>query len=472
MTTTRPTWRRHAAPVFAAIAVLALTAAAQPVRASVFELFGAGARGVALGGALAASAEGPDATFYNPAALAFARSQSVSIGMAATSMQLRVHLARPICQDAADRCSAASGGAATARYEPLLPSGGSHLQLGWNGRHPTLAGGRVAFGFALTLPSRGLIHLSGPDARQPHFPLLESLADRISVRFATGVRVHQRVSLGLGVQILASLGSVIDASLDPAGQRLEPAAVTISLQPTVRMTAGVLVEPIDGLRLGLGVRQEMAMHSRIPSQLRLGSLVGANMLVAQDTLFSPWTFELGAAWRGLGGRLGVMAGLRVALWSALPDPSPRVVIDVGGGAAGQLGLDDLADVGTRRGATPPNANTTVSPSLGVEALLHPRWTARLGYGYRPAALPRAIDATNLLDNPVHAIGVGCELGLGAALAAADGVPPQHRAFVQVAAQLQIWPRQAVYKTDPEDVEGNLDHGGWIAHGVVQAGVRF
>ncbi len=459
----------------AALTVLLALVPAAPAVASVFELFGAGARGVALPGALAASADGPEATFYNPAGLALAPSQSVSLGLAATTMQLRVHLARPICQDTRERCTAAAGGLPTARYEPLLPGGGSHLQLAWNGRHPTLAGGRVGFGFALTLPSRGLIHLSGPDARQPHFPLLESLADRISVRAATGVRVHRRVSLGLGLQILAALGSVIDAALDPPGKRLEPASVTISLEPTARLTAGVLVEPLDGLRLGLGVRQEMQLHSRIPSHLTVGSLVGAEMLVAQDALFSPWTFEAGAQWRGMAGRLALIAGLRVALWGRMPDPSPRVIIDVGGGAAGQMGVDDLIDVGTRRTATPPDAHTTVAPSLGAEFAPRPRWIARLGYSYRPSPLPRATGGTNLLDNPVHAVGLGCELGLGPALPGPDGVaraPMVHRGFVQVGVQLQVWPRQAVYKVDPDDIQGDLDHGGWVGHGVVQTGVRF
>lgn len=440
--------------------------------ASVFELFGAGPRGVALTNALAAAAEGPEATFYNPAGLATARNQSLAVGMAATSMQLRVHLARAICQDSAERCVAASSGAATARYEPLLPSGGSHLQLGWNGRHPTLAGGRLGFGFALTLPSRSLIHLSGPDARQPHFPLLESLADRISVRAAAGMQLRPRVSVGLGLQILAALGSSIDATLDPPAKRLEPVSVTIALQPTVRMTAGVQVEPIDGLRLGLGLRQEMLLHSRIPSHLLLGSLVGADMLVAQDTLFSPWTFELGAAWRLRGGRLLLLAGLRVALWGRMPDPSPRVVIDVGGGAAGQLGLDDVVDVGTRRTATPPGARTTTSPSLAAEFAVAPRWTARAGYSYRPTPLPRASGATNLLDNDVHALGAGCEIGLGDALGAPGAGPTLHRGFVQLGLQLQLWPRRAVYKSDPQDVQGDLDHGGWIAHGGALAGVRF
>ncbi|MCB9738344.1 MAG: outer membrane protein transport protein [Deltaproteobacteria bacterium] len=452
--------------------VAALLLSAHDASASVFELFGADPRGVAMAGAMAAVAEGPAAAFYNPAALHDAPTGSMQIGWAATAFGLDIHLARPVCTLASDRCRSLWGGT-TARHGPLLPRSGQHLQLGWNAHHRRVLGGRLAFGALLTLPAQRLIRLSGPDAAQPHYVLYESLPDRLSILLAVGVRITDWLRAGVGVQVLAALGSALDLDLEPINGRIEPASVAISLQPTARMTAGVTVHPGLGLRFGVGVRQEVSLRYRIPSRLRLGALAEADLLVAQNTLYSPTSLEIGGSWRSADARWQVGLNLRIALWSRAPDPSPTLAIDVGGGAVGRLGLDGLADVRPQREAA-TGFSDTAAPSLGAEWWARPWLALRTGYSYRPSPVPYAVGLTSQLDNDVHALGLGCEIGFGERIRirSEDATLLRHAFYLRLGAQAQILPRRAVYRRDPNDPVGDLDHGGSIFHAAAHFGARF
>ena len=194
--------------------LVGLLALATPARASVFELFGGDPRGIAMAGALVAATEGAEAAFYNPAALVEAPTNGMQIGFAQTHLPMDIHLIRPVCSDDAATCRARFG-RQSSRHAPLLPEGGRHFQLGWHARHLRVLGGRLAFGALLTLPSTRLVRLSGPDAAQPHFVVYESLPDRLSVLLASGIRINDRVAVGVGVQVLAALGSELDLGLDP-----------------------------------------------------------------------------------------------------------------------------------------------------------------------------------------------------------------------------------------------------------------
>jgi len=63
------------------LAVLLLFGTAAPARAGFFDTYGADARGMALGGAMAAVAEGWSSVYYNPAALALSKDIEFSVGL-------------------------------------------------------------------------------------------------------------------------------------------------------------------------------------------------------------------------------------------------------------------------------------------------------------------------------------------------------------------------------------------------------
>lgn len=453
-------------------------------RASTFELFGAGARAVGLAGGNAADVEGPAATHLNPAALALTQG-GVEAALVGTGLPVDVHLSRAVCTDSPSACAAATAGVPTARHAPLLPRGGLGLQLGVAGRHPHLWPGRLGVGALLQLPGAGLVHLRGPMREQPHFPRLEALPQRLSLLLAVGFAVTDRLAIGAGVQVLASIGSHIDGDLDPTGGRIGPAAVAIALRPVARLVAGLHWRPRGDVALGLSVRQSIGMRSAITSTLTADPVVNAAMRIDLHGLWSPLTVQLGVRWLAASRRVRVLAGLQFARWSQLPDPTPQVRIDLQGDALRGLGAERWVDVGTSRHAISPAANDTLSPQLGLEALplpakLHDRLKVRAGYSFHPAMLPRATGKSNGLDNDAHVLGVGAEWTLrsawirgDSAVRPADLAAPVAGPWIGCGAQAQLLPRRSAAKQlGDRDPIGDLDHGGALWHVALQVGTRF
>ena len=86
--------RRHApaaraAALAAVVALLALTP--RPAAASPVDLFGLGARAQAMAGAVLGTTRGFEATYYNPAGLAFERRPSVALGFQSAGFDLEVN---------------------------------------------------------------------------------------------------------------------------------------------------------------------------------------------------------------------------------------------------------------------------------------------------------------------------------------------------------------------------------------------
>ena len=452
--------------------------------ASPFDLMGAGARSVALSGGNPADVEGPAAAHANPAALALTAG-GVEAAMVGTALPVSVHLSRAVCTEAPAACAATYGGVPTARHAPLLPRGGPGLQLGIAGRHPHLWPARLGGGALLHLPGAGLVHLRGPMREQPHFPRLEALPQRLSLLLSAGFALSDRLAIGAGVQVLASIGSHISGDLDPTGGRIEPAAVTIALRPVARLVAGVHWRPRGDLALGLSVRQAIGLRSAITSRLSADPVVHAAMRIDLSGLWSPLTVQFGVRWLAPSRRLRVQAALQLARWSQLRDPTPQVRIDLQGDVLRGLGAERWLDVGTQRAAATPGASDTVSPQLGVEAspwpgILHDRLRLRAGYAFHPAMLPRATGTSNLIDNDAHVFGAGAEWALRAVWVRgddtsrrADLASPSRGPFVAFGAQGQYLPRRSAAKQGGDrDPIGDLDHGGAVWHLVLQAGHRF
>ena len=80
-----PVRRRHLVAVLCALCALGAPAL---VHASAIDLFGYGARGMAMGGAVAASVAGHAAVYYNPARLAFDEQLSFAVGYQRAAISL------------------------------------------------------------------------------------------------------------------------------------------------------------------------------------------------------------------------------------------------------------------------------------------------------------------------------------------------------------------------------------------------
>ena len=321
--------------------------------ASVFDLYGAGPRSAAMVGALSAAAEGSEAAFHNPALLADAVVGGAWAGHSSAFFDLAFQMQREVCTDRAAVCRGIYKAGYSAR-EPREPADIHSLQLGWHAPVGGIFRRRVVLGALLTLPYARILHISGPDPQQPHYYMEESLPGRMAVLVAVAARATDWLSFGVGVQVLAVLDAGVKLDADVTNHAIDEAAVQIGLRPIGRMTAGVRIRPMPSLRFGVGYRQELGLSYSIPSSISTGKSASLVLDVTQDTFYTPGTLVTGVGWQLLDGRLLVAAEIGLGLWSAAPDPSPRVAVDAGGPLINEMGLADALDIGrqTRRSTSP------------------------------------------------------------------------------------------------------------------------
>ena len=464
------------ARVFGVLAICSLLTPGSAT-ASVLELFGGGPRSAAMAGAtLGAGSYGAEAAFENPALLADASHGGVFAGIAYSHFDTAVRLSRPVCTETRAFCRAMHGNTFSHRAAKDPPSNTS-LQLGWHAPLAGPLGKRVVMGALMTLPLGRVLSISGPDPQTPHFYMYEGLPDRFALLLSASFEPTSWLAFGVGAQILASLSSDVAMVLDVNNHVMDRASVDVRLQPIARLVAGIVARPVAGVRLGVSYRQKVDFRYDIPSDIGIGQAARAVLAVEQQTLFSPDSLHIGASWRSPSGKWLVAMSTSLALWSAAPDPSPRVQIDLSGTTLDAVGFGEVLDVGQE---TPPirlRFADTWAPRLGVEWLASERWMLRTGYAFVPTPSQRATGAFNYLDNDAHVVALGADLGFGPPIASRPpsggpkGEPPRwdHRLFVRVALQARVHPRRTVVKVDVHDPVGDLEHDGVVVHGSLAVG---
>jgi hypothetical protein len=446
--------------------------------ASVFELFGASPRAVGMGGAMSAAASGGEAAFHNPALLGGATIGDVWAGISFTRFSLDVEQARPVCTAGYLTCSGQHIAGFSSRATQL-PRDSSAFEIGWAYPVGGIFRDRVVFGAGLALPGGHLIRISGADPQAPNFVQYEGMPDRIAFLFAGAWRITDWWWVGVGTQVLAVLNADIALDLNPTNHTMDNAAVRIGLAPRARLTAGTAVHPIDRLWLGVSYRQKLSLEYKIPTTIDLGSAADIAIDLGHETLFTPDTLHVGAAWKALDGRLLVTGDLGLSLWSQAPDPSPYVRLQVSGPAVDALGLGGALQVGVDSPAVRLQFADTWTPSLGAE------WSVgdvrlRGGLQYRPSPAPRATGPFNYLDNDAVAIsaGVGYRFGSHPAdvkarmLRMDDPAGPPAPLHLDLAVQTLNLARRTIQKADAQDPVGDLSHGGTVWHVAMSFGASF
>ncbi len=453
---------------------------ATPCHASVFELFGAGPRSMAMVGASTASAEGGEAAFHNPAMLMASPLAGAWFGVSTTRMGLDITLQRPVCTGSYTSCNSQYPGGFSSR-NPVLPENSSAFELGWNYPVGGILRNRLAFGAALALPVGHLIRIAGPDPQAPNFIQYEGMPDRLAFLVSMAGRITDRWWLGVGTQVLAVLNAQIDLQLNATNRNYDRATINIGLQPRARLTAGTAFHPRDDLWFGLAWRQQLSLQYGIPADVAVGSPAELAIGLGHDTLYSPDVVSLGAAWRSSQGGVRMSADLAWSRWSAMPDPSPSVTLDVRGDGVRAFGLNSALDVGTDTPIIALHFRDTFSPALATEVRLTDDLLLRGGYRYRPTPAPRAEGPFKYLDNDAHILGLGVGYHFGtlaprlqqqlrdAGASAVDTPGPLH---VDVGIQSQILPQRTVYPSDVHDPVGGIAHGGSVWHAGVAFGGSF
>lgn len=435
--------------VAAVVFVLALSGAAH---ASIFDVYGMGARGLGMGGALTSNADDYSATFYNPAALAKTKQITFGGGFTLTLPRLEIGRGLPVCLDGAAACSQTLS--AWSDRESVIPESFSGFSLGWLFPFGGIFEDRLAFGIVIYFPTINLVRAEALDPQTPQFYMYQNLPDQLVILASLAYEPVDWFSFGIGAQVLANVFGNAAFSIDIVGGGVDQSDLTVELRPTAAATAGLHFEPVEGLQIGVSYRQEIGLEFAMPAEIDAAGAVQLGLNVAGSVLYTPHQINAGISYRIASIGLTASVEIGYAMWSLAPDPSPTVEVTLGGAIVDAFGLEGALDIGKD---TPPidlGFRDTITPRLGLE------WEAldwlRVwgGYYYRPTPAPRASGPYNYLDNDVHAVSFGAEFTFP------DPIVPTRPISVAIGNQFGILPRRTVHKANSADPVGDLDHGGF------------
>lgn len=417
--------RGSAAVVAALLAVCSATVPA-PAAATSLELYGFGARAVALAGAAEAVEDDYFAAFTNPANLAFAK--HIHFGFGADAIWNRFGI---------DRVAGQS------QYPSTLPADNYLAHLGIS----TPIGGplqdKMALGLAIHVPLGGPTRLDAHDYRQPQLPIYDSLGDRLALVAALAYRPWPWLSLGAGVQVLTALTGRADIALSVLDHRITQKSLDVQLSTDAYPIVGLTLEPRADWRLALVWRRSSEVRYALPLAVNLQEVGNLDFRIAGVGLWLPDVTVLAAAHHI--GQVLLTGGVAWLRFSAMPPLAPDVAVTIDDAALKAFGgaPDKVIDV--RNVPVAMGAKDILEPRLGVEWQLGEALALRGGVQYRPTPLPRADGAANYLDAPATT------LALGAGTAIADPLAmvrqPLH---LDLALAATVLSRRTVSKLDPRD----------------------
>ncbi len=424
--------------ILAAAVVMGWSAVAA---AGPFELFGFGARASSLGGAMTASADDHTSLFYNPAALTLQPDTFVGADIYLSLASLDVNLDQPVNDPA---------------LEPAAVD--NHMGFSVGAAFVSRLGGvPVALGFAAGVPIGGVFDLELLDPQIPQWTRYDALPRKLHLLAGLSVQPAPWLHLGLGAQSLASLQGGATFEMDAANEVVARRDATIELLHTLAPTAGVLINPGAGLRLGVNYRAAMALDFDLPIAFEFGQDAEVVLGVAGITLYVPHRIATGLAW-DLEATTGAPVTLSLdaawELWSQSPDPALELPIDTRGDAPEGLGLGDALDF-ELDAAGDPRHRDTLNLSGGLEVRVLDWLTLRGGYGHRPATTAAQQGLSNYIDNDAHVV------GLGAGLRLPDPISAKHAVHLDLSTQWTAITDRRTQKTNPDDPIGGYSAGGSI-----------
>lgn len=341
--------------------------------ASALDLFGYSSRSVALAGATATTARGHAAAYYNPAALNLATTPSFSVGYQHAGFNLELN---------ENTHEAENSPALILGFGIPIPFGG-------------VLKDRISLGFGFVLPQGAILLARSPRPSQPSFPILETRAQTLSAQLALGIRVFDKLSIGVGTLALATLEGSIDAGPGITGE--VSAQVQDSLIAHFAPLVGILVGPYADLTIAATWRGESLAQYSIPVRAELGTSIDIPIPpldIAGIAQYDPQraTFEI--AYQGLN-LISLSTALTYRRWSNYQNPIEYPAAPEDYPAQPEPGFHD-----------------TWVPRVGIE--IHLEWQdwliePRLGYCYEPSPAPEQTGFHNYLSSNRHIVGSG--LGL-------------------------------------------------------------
>ncbi len=354
-----------------------------------FDIFGTGARAIALGGAYTALGNDAAGVYYNIGAITQVHRLQAEIMYSYAQPELLIN---GVSQDI-DQHRGSNAGAIIATK---------------------IFDHQVALGLNLFIPDDHAMRFLVLPIEQPHNPFTHNANHVFTVMGGVGVEVFDWLSVGGGVNVLATEYGSVEFTI----KEKEPSegSEVSKLKPNYAALAGVWTKPLPWLQAGFMFRDKVEMTLSLPNILTVppievfdGSEVDLIRKTQMDIIaetnchFSPRAYELGVAFLPTE-QWVISMNLTYAEWSEMSSDAPYGVVYVSGG---------LADVFPTQPAPPPDDpgfDDTWTPSVGVEYLpiKNDAWEAavRGGYRFRPTPVPEQKYINNYLDADTHVMSAG------------------------------------------------------------------
>ncbi|WP_437563982.1 OmpP1/FadL family transporter [Sorangium sp. So ce542] len=448
-------------PACAAAALLAALTAGR-ARAHAPDAYGFGARGAAMGGALAADATDFSASYYNPAGLVAATGLGLSISYSHASNRLRAN-----GRDSGVRDVHGLSGGLVAPGEVL--------------------GVPFAFGLATFLPDDGLSRIKAIRQETPRWELYD---DRLSILFLAAniaVRPLPFLELGGGVAFLASTRGRF--SVTGRADALSPYDSALRHEVDADLTSirypqlGARVRAWDLGFVGIAYRGEAKLPLSIDARLQgVVDFAGIEVPLLYELesrtvdAFLPQQVVVGASFQRIRG-LRVNLDVTWVNWSAYESPVARARAHLEASPPPEVPLD-LPDDPRPTSVVPLRFEDRLVPRLGVEYAIaaagSPREAAgqggpggarhaieiplRAGYVYERSPVPPQRGVTNYIDADRHTLSLGAGVILNRPL---PELPGSLR--IDVHGQLSVLPEVVVEKDNPADFVGDYRADGTMVN---------
>lgn len=378
------------------VAAACATAAAllAPAAASAggpFDVYGAGARGAAMGNAMVAHADSYDAAYYNLAAMTLAENV-VGFGFIGTANNMAIRLAdRPAGYDIPDLGESGPAIASNMRLrersdtDDIGPSmtiyGGAISSLGIE----NLRLGAVA---AIPLVTSGDQQSFFVDEReqyttnQLHFELFGTRIEHATLIVGGAYAITDWLALGVGVSYMPSTSLqnyvYVDSVVELSDIDLN---VGLSVPASFRPNVGLLLTPHESVRVGMAFRERQSLLLEGANEIQVRGLQdGEEFPFSQPIdirlMSSPRQFVWGLSWET--DRTLLALDATYSVWSDYRDTHNA-----------EAGFSD-----------------TFSPKVGFEYTLRERHSFRVGGGFEPSPVPEQTGRTSYVDNDRLMLSVG------------------------------------------------------------------
>jgi long-chain fatty acid transport protein len=343
------------------------------------ETRGMGARAVAMGGAYTAVADDVSATYYNPAGLAQIHGHRADFEYLFVSPRVYVRDGEGPARLYLDKWTKAPMGGLVVDLSRAIKLS-RQIVVGWSAYFPdnTKSVYKVRYGTFY----------------DPYFPLYgDSSADQpICLMACAGVEIFPWLLVGGGINLQIHGEYVkMDVAVDLHGEPVtEESRAIMDVTTEIHPLAGILLKPIDRLRIGFSWRHRVEFIVAGGMQMQMLLYLGPGrtvpipipLTVNAQGHYRPEQFALGASFRFTRNLL-VAADVTYYEWHPYAD----------------------------EGANPlhPPMTDIFVPRVGAEySLLRDRLALRAGYSFQesPLSPQRAGSPYNLMDNDVHTVSLG------------------------------------------------------------------